>query len=191
MTWNSSATTLLKSKGVPVKFAQPKEGALTWVCGVMIHKDAPHLDRAYDIVNSLLSVDAGKFMINDYGYGHSNRKSFDAFDDKTLAGLNLSRTPSNILNAGSLPDPAIAGMGDPDERDLRSDQGRLLTQKSHSIEVIQDRPRGQGRIAMATTADCAGAGTADVEKGTISGLPDGFIAAKHFVAICCCHLHWW
>jgi spermidine/putrescine transport system substrate-binding protein len=99
MTWNSSAT-LLKSQGVPAKFAQPKEGALTWVCGVMIHKDAPHLDRAYDIVNSLLSVDAGKFMINDYGYGHSNKKSFEAFDDKTLAGLNLSRTPSDILNAG-------------------------------------------------------------------------------------------
>lgn len=31
MTWNSSAT-LLQSEGVPVKFANPKEGALTWVC---------------------------------------------------------------------------------------------------------------------------------------------------------------
>jgi spermidine/putrescine transport system substrate-binding protein len=99
LTWNSSATTL-KSNGVPVKFAQPKEGALTWVCGVMIHKDAPQLDRAYDIIDSLLSVDAGKFMINDYGYGHSNRKSFDAFDDARLAELNLSRDPSKILNAG-------------------------------------------------------------------------------------------
>jgi spermidine/putrescine transport system substrate-binding protein len=99
MTWNSSATQL-KSQGVPVRFAQPKEGALTWVCGVMIHKDAPNLDRAYDIVNSLLSVDAGKFMIKDYGYGHANRKAFDAFDDETLAGLGLSRNPSDILNAG-------------------------------------------------------------------------------------------
>jgi spermidine/putrescine transport system substrate-binding protein len=99
MTWNSSAT-VLKSQGVPVRFAQPKEGALTWVCGVMIHKDAPHLDRAYDIVDSLLSVDAGKFMIKDYGYGHSNRKAFDAFDDETLARLSLSRNPSDILKAG-------------------------------------------------------------------------------------------
>jgi spermidine/putrescine transport system substrate-binding protein len=99
MTWNSSATQL-KSQGVPVRFAQPKEGALTWVCGVMIHKDAPNLDRAYDIVNSLLSVDAGKFMIKDYGYGHANRKAFDAFEDETLAGLSLSRNPSDILKAG-------------------------------------------------------------------------------------------
>jgi spermidine/putrescine transport system substrate-binding protein len=68
-------------------FAKPKEGALTWVCGVMIHKDAPNLDRAYDIIDSLLSVSSGEFMIRDYGYGHSNRKAFDAFDEATLAPL--------------------------------------------------------------------------------------------------------
>lgn len=99
MTWNSSAVSLA-SEGVPVKFAQPKEGALTWVCGLMIHKDAPNLDRAYDIIDSLLSVESGRFMINDYGYGHSNRKSFDQFDDATLAGLGLSRDPAQILSAG-------------------------------------------------------------------------------------------
>ncbi|MEL6233569.1 MAG: extracellular solute-binding protein [Pseudomonadota bacterium] len=99
MTWNSSAV-LLKSEEVPVRFAQPKEGALTWVCGVMIHKDAPNLDRAYDIVDSLLSVEAGKFMINDYGYGHSNKKAFDDFDDETLAGLGLAKEPAKILDAG-------------------------------------------------------------------------------------------
>lgn len=99
MTWNSSATTL-QSEGVPVKFAKPKEGALTWVCGVVIHKDAPNLDRAYDIIDSLLSVETGKFMINDYGYGHSNKKSFDAFDAATLEGLGLSKNPTEILSAG-------------------------------------------------------------------------------------------
>lgn len=99
MTWNASAV-LLQSEGVPVRFAQPKEGALTWVCGVMIHKDAPNIDRAYDIIDSLLSVEAGEFMIRDYGYGHSNSRSFDAFDEETLAGLGLSKNPAEILNAG-------------------------------------------------------------------------------------------
>jgi spermidine/putrescine transport system substrate-binding protein len=99
MTWNSSATTL-KSQGVPVKFAQPKEGALTWVCGVMIHKDAPNLDRAYDIIDSLIGAEAGKFIIGNYGYGHSNRRSFESFDDARLAELNLSRDPATILKAG-------------------------------------------------------------------------------------------
>ncbi len=99
MTWNSSAV-LLQSEGVPVKFARPKEGALTWVCGVMVHKDAPNLDRAYDVIDALLSVETGEFMINDYGYGHSNIKAFDAFDDETLVGLGLSKAPTEILAAG-------------------------------------------------------------------------------------------
>lgn len=99
MTWNETAVTLA-SEGVPVKFAKPKEGALTWVCGAMIHKDAPHLDKAYDVLDSLISVDTGKFLIGDYGYGHSNRKSFDAFDDETLQGLGLSKQPLEILQAG-------------------------------------------------------------------------------------------
>ncbi|MEM6340085.1 MAG: extracellular solute-binding protein [Pseudomonadota bacterium] len=104
MTWNSSAT-LLKSEEVPVEFAKPKEGALTWVCGLMIHKDAPNLDRAYDVIDSLLSTETGQFMINDYGYGHSNIKSFDQFDDETLAGLGLSKNPADVLEAGHFQRP--------------------------------------------------------------------------------------
>ncbi|MAC81562.1 MAG: ABC transporter [Rhodobacteraceae bacterium] len=99
MTWNSSAV-VLQSQDVPVKFAKPREGALTWVCGLMIHKEAPRIDAAYDVIDSLLSVDSGKFMISDYGYGHSNTKAFEAFDDATLEGLGLSTHPTEILEAG-------------------------------------------------------------------------------------------
>jgi len=99
MTWNSSAV-LLQAEGVPVRFAQPKEGALTWVCGVMLHKDAPNPDKAYDIIDALLSVDAGMFMIRDYGYGHSNARAFDQFDEATLEELGLSKNPQEILDAG-------------------------------------------------------------------------------------------
>ncbi len=99
MTWNSSAVTLQK-QGVPVKFAKPKEGALTWVCGAMIHKDAPKLDRAHDIIDSMISVDTGKWLIGENGYGHSNRKSFDEFDEAKLTELGLSKNPLDILNAG-------------------------------------------------------------------------------------------
>lgn len=104
MTWNSSAVTLA-SEGVPVKFANPKEGALTWVCGLMIHKDAPNIDRAYDVIDSLLSVETGKFMVNDYGYGHSNKNTFDHFDQETLVGLGLSKNPQDILGAGHFQKP--------------------------------------------------------------------------------------
>ncbi|MEO1471758.1 MAG: extracellular solute-binding protein, partial [Pseudomonadota bacterium] len=99
MTWNASAV-LLQSEGVPVRFAKPREGQLTWVCGVMVHKDAPNLERTYEMIDALLSVESGKFMINDYGYGHSNRKSFEHFDEETLVGLGLSKNPADILGAG-------------------------------------------------------------------------------------------
>ncbi len=99
MTWNSSAV-LLQSEGIPVKFAQPREGALTWVCGFMVHRDAPNLDRAYEAIDALLSVDSGKFMIESYGYGHSNARAFEQFDQETLQGLGLSANPADILNAG-------------------------------------------------------------------------------------------
>ncbi len=99
MSWNETAVSL-QAEGVPVKFAKVKEGALTWVCGPMIHKNAPNLDRAYDAIDSLLSVEAGKFMIGDYGYGHSNKKSFDEFTDERLTELGLSKDPFEILSAG-------------------------------------------------------------------------------------------
>ncbi len=104
MTWNSSAVTL-KKQGIPVKFAKPKEGALTWVCGAMIHKDAPRIDKAHDIIDSMISVEAGKWLIGDNGYGHSNKKAFDAFDDAKLLDLGLSRNPLDILNAGHFQKP--------------------------------------------------------------------------------------
>lgn len=50
MAWNSSVVSL-SAQGVPVKFAKPKEGALTWVCRQMLHKDAPNIDSAYDILD--------------------------------------------------------------------------------------------------------------------------------------------
>jgi len=104
LTWNASAATL-RSQGVPVAFAQPKEGSLTWVCGASILRDAPNLDRAYDIIDSLLSIESGEFMIGSYGYGHSNRRAYDLFDDETLADLGLSRNPAEILMAGHLQTP--------------------------------------------------------------------------------------
>ncbi|MEE8153520.1 MAG: extracellular solute-binding protein, partial [Phycisphaerales bacterium] len=104
MTWDSSAVQL-KSEGVPVAFAKPKEGALTWVCGAMIHKDAPHLDKAHDVIDSMLSVESGIWLIDENGYGHSNKKAFDAIPDARLAELGLSRNPIEILSAGKFQVP--------------------------------------------------------------------------------------
>jgi spermidine/putrescine transport system substrate-binding protein len=99
MTWNASAATL-KAEGVPVAFAKPKEGALTWVCGLMMHKDAPHPDKAHDLIDSLISVERGKIMIEEEGYGHSNQKAMESVSDEKIAELGLSRNPEDVLGAG-------------------------------------------------------------------------------------------
>ena len=104
MTWNSSPVDL-KRQGVPVRWANPKEGALTWVCGAVMHKDAPNPERAHDIIDSLISVDTGRFLIDEYGYGHSNAKSFDEVSDERLAELGLTRNPSDMLDAGKFQIP--------------------------------------------------------------------------------------
>jgi len=104
MTWNSSPVEL-KNQEVPVTWANPKEGALTWVCGAMMHKDAPNVDRAHDIVDSLLSPETGRFLINEYGYGHSNKISFAEITDERLNELGLSRNPNDILSAGKFQVP--------------------------------------------------------------------------------------
>jgi spermidine/putrescine transport system substrate-binding protein len=107
MAWNSSVVTLA-AQGVPVKFARPKEGALTWVCGMMLHAEAPKLDRAYDALDSMIGVAAAEFNLRDYGYGGVNRKAFDAFTDDELTALGLSRNPVEVLRAGHFGIPQSA-----------------------------------------------------------------------------------
>ncbi len=99
MTWNESAWNL-KSEGLPVKFAEPIEGALTWACGVVIHAQAPNLDLAHELIDSMISVEAGKFLIGDYGYGHSNLKSVEAFSAADLAERGLSADVATALSRG-------------------------------------------------------------------------------------------
>jgi len=97
--WNSSVLTL-RNQGLPVKFMSPKEGILTWCCGLVLMKDAPQVDKAHDLIDAMISPQAGQWLITQQGYGHSNSKSFDLVDDATLASLGLPRDPTTLLNSG-------------------------------------------------------------------------------------------
>ena len=104
MTWNEIPPSVKKA-GVPVKWAQPKEGALTWVCGGMLHKDAPHPDKAHAIIDSLISPEVGAYIIENFGYGHSNSKTYDLVSAEVLAEMGLTRNPSDMLDAGHYQEP--------------------------------------------------------------------------------------
>ena len=46
---------VLKAQGVPVKFMNPKEGIFTYCCGLVLAKDAPHVDAAYDLIDAMIA----------------------------------------------------------------------------------------------------------------------------------------
>jgi spermidine/putrescine-binding protein len=98
-TWND-AVVRLKKGGTPIDYMNPKEGIFTWFCGLVKCKDGPgDVNAAYDLVNAMLEPRVGKYLIENFGYGHSNRKSFELVDEATLEGLGI-RQPQDLFKSG-------------------------------------------------------------------------------------------
>ena len=57
---------------------------------------------AYDFINAWNSPDAGKFLIEVYGYGHSNLLTYDIVDPEILKTMGLDGDIAEFL-AASLP----------------------------------------------------------------------------------------
>ncbi len=99
--WNESVVRL-KAEGVPVAYMNPKEsGPMTWVCGLSIAKNTEFEDQAYELIDAMLEPDSRAYEIREFGYGVSTQSGFDMVDEATLAELGLSKTPDDILSAGS------------------------------------------------------------------------------------------
>ena len=96
--WNSSIATLRK-QGLDVKYMNPKEGRLTWCCGLVLTSVAKEIDKAYDLIDAMLSPEAGVWLIN-YGYGHSNRKAFERVSEQVLAERGLAKNAEEHLKSG-------------------------------------------------------------------------------------------
>ncbi len=99
--WND-AYTELKNAGHNVKYMNPKEGAMTWVCGFCLLADADpaKIDKSYDVIDAFLSPESGAFSIIEEGYGCANLKAYELVDEAVLAERGLSRDPDALLNAG-------------------------------------------------------------------------------------------
>jgi len=106
VTWNSSYLNLV-NEGLPVKFMKPKEGAMTWTCGLTLMKDADpaKIDRSYDLMDAYLSPETGKYEIEQWGYGHANAKAFDLVDAETLAARGLTKNPDDLIRSGIFQKP--------------------------------------------------------------------------------------
>lgn len=99
--WNE-APVRLKRQGVPVEFMNPKEGILFWVCGLTkFNSDYGQGDDSavYDLVNEMQSPEVGKYVYEEWGYGHSNIGAFEMSDPEILKEVNLS-DPKTMMEGG-------------------------------------------------------------------------------------------
>ena len=103
-TWNSSLIAL-KEQGLPVEFMTPKEGPMTWVCGIVRNpandeQGEEMVALAYEVIDNFISPEAGAYEMENYGYGHSNLKAFEIVGPEMLAELALPLDPGPYLEAG-------------------------------------------------------------------------------------------
>lgn len=97
--WNDGLAALRK-QGLPVKYMMPKEGILTWTCGVVHMANAKATDdEVYDFLNAISAPETGKFMVEEYGLGHANKKTFELVDATVLENLGYG-SPAELFRKG-------------------------------------------------------------------------------------------
>jgi spermidine/putrescine transport system substrate-binding protein len=104
--WNEAYVGLM-AEGHPVTFATDMPGLMTWTCGLTLNSWTENEAAAYDVMDSMLSPDAGVYEIMEWGYGHANTKSYEMISDDDLAARGLSRTPNAIISAGIFQEPIV------------------------------------------------------------------------------------
>ena len=106
--WNETPVTM-QAEGHPVAMKRDtKEGLSTWVCGYsMLAGGEGNEQKAYDYINAFLSESAANYLVNDWGYGHSNLAAMEKMDQEVLASMgydNLEKFRANTLWQSPLPD---------------------------------------------------------------------------------------
>jgi spermidine/putrescine transport system substrate-binding protein len=81
--WQGAYATLL-GQGVPVAYADPKEGRNSWVGLYGIRKGTENLDLALKFLDAKLGQLTGENLVNLFYYGHANQDVMSGITDETL-----------------------------------------------------------------------------------------------------------
>jgi spermidine/putrescine transport system substrate-binding protein len=81
--WQGAYATLL-GKGVPVAYADPKEGRNSWVGVYGIRKGTPNKDLALRFLDDKLANATASNVVNQFYYGAANQEVMSAITDETL-----------------------------------------------------------------------------------------------------------
>jgi spermidine/putrescine transport system substrate-binding protein len=92
--WNGAFYRLLQA-GIPVAYADPKEGRNSWIGQYVISSKAKNYDLALAFLDEKLGKENATHLLVDYAYGHAVPEYFDVVTDPLL------------IKALSLDDPGI------------------------------------------------------------------------------------
>jgi spermidine/putrescine transport system substrate-binding protein len=81
--WQGAYATLL-GEGVPVAYANPKEGRNSWVGVYGIRKGSLNVDLAHRFLDAKLGETTGNNLVTNYYYGHLNQDVMSGITDETL-----------------------------------------------------------------------------------------------------------
>jgi spermidine/putrescine transport system substrate-binding protein len=81
--------------GMNYLYMTPKEGRVSWVCGMGLAADTKNYYHAHDYVNSWASKKAAEFLLGYYYYGHTNTTA------------DLSVVSQGVVDALGLDDPTV------------------------------------------------------------------------------------
>ena len=84
----------MKKKGLPVVYMHPKEKPISWIGMLMLLKGSPRPQLAHAYVDAWSSAKSGKWLEDNYGYGHSNLKARPSSSD-LLRALRLG-SPNSV-----------------------------------------------------------------------------------------------
>jgi spermidine/putrescine transport system substrate-binding protein len=86
----------MKKKGLKVAYMHPKEKPIAWVGMFMLLKGTPRPDLAHAYVDAWSSAKSGKWLEDNYGYGHANVLAKPSSSD-LLKALDLTNPKAVTL----------------------------------------------------------------------------------------------
>ena len=96
--WNEIPVTMV-GEGQPIGFnREPAEGSSVWTCGSVNLTNGPGSeDKAHAFMNAWLEPTVTDYIVNEWGYGHSNTEAMAGIGADTLAEVGLHEVDVPLL----------------------------------------------------------------------------------------------
>lgn len=98
--WNQSELNLIWNDTPAIMVKDTDKGIATWVCGYVHLKSSTQPDeQVYDMLNALTDVNSGKYILENWGYAHSNAETYNVVDAETIKGYGFDQVDAFFENS--------------------------------------------------------------------------------------------